>query len=285
MGKTEFAGSCYQNMYAELSGKIHYPPWRGPEILVHGKLNSLQICVLQKVAETENRDIVIFQTDDDCEWQRPRCCWARTELAHAISSVSFRYVLGEKKNQWLRVVTDCPHHKRIPLRPSCVSAWWSILRVLFCICVWQRKLPGPQHLGLHYQTGATLWGNFSPEEDRFETLNNSQPWVGFAGAMVNELERAGKPGRRVEQKKRSGWKANSLSGFWWFLFCGRPKCICQSSLGWWWRSGWGDNFRCWVCRCCCFFVQVVWSVLLAQRLGHEQLVATQNLHPGSQHPY
>jgi len=63
-GQKEFAGSCYQNMYAELSGKIHYPPWRGPEILVHGKLNSLQICVLQKVAETENRDIVIFQTDD-----------------------------------------------------------------------------------------------------------------------------------------------------------------------------------------------------------------------------
>ena len=63
-GQDGFAGSCYQNMYAELSGKIHHPPWKGPEILVHGRLNRLQLCVLQKVAETENRDIVIFQTDD-----------------------------------------------------------------------------------------------------------------------------------------------------------------------------------------------------------------------------
>ena len=63
-GQKRFAGRCYQDMYAELSVKIHYPPWKGPEILVHGRLNSLQLCVLQKVAETEDRDIVIFRTDD-----------------------------------------------------------------------------------------------------------------------------------------------------------------------------------------------------------------------------
>ena len=66
-GQDGFAGRCYQDMYAELSGKIHYPPWKGPEILVHGRLNRLQLCVLQKVAETEDRDIVIFQTHEDGE--------------------------------------------------------------------------------------------------------------------------------------------------------------------------------------------------------------------------
>jgi len=66
-GQDGFAGRCYQDMYAELSGKIQYPPWKGPEILVHGRLNRLQLCVLQKVAETEDRDIVIFQAHEDGE--------------------------------------------------------------------------------------------------------------------------------------------------------------------------------------------------------------------------
>ena len=54
-------------MYAELSGKIHYPRWTGPEILVHWRLNRFQLCVLQKVAKTEDRDIVLFSTDEDGE--------------------------------------------------------------------------------------------------------------------------------------------------------------------------------------------------------------------------
>ena len=35
-GQESFAGRFYQDMYAELSGKIHYPRWTGPEILVDG---------------------------------------------------------------------------------------------------------------------------------------------------------------------------------------------------------------------------------------------------------
>jgi len=65
-GQDGFAGRCYQDMYAELSDKIYYPLWKGPEILVHGRLSRLQLCVLQKVAETEDRDIVIFQAHEDC---------------------------------------------------------------------------------------------------------------------------------------------------------------------------------------------------------------------------
>lgn len=52
--------TCMRN-----SDKIYYPPWKGPEILVHGRLSRLQLCVLQKVAETEDRDIVIFQAHED----------------------------------------------------------------------------------------------------------------------------------------------------------------------------------------------------------------------------
>ena len=35
-GQESFAGRFYQDMYAELSGKIRYPRWTGPEILVDG---------------------------------------------------------------------------------------------------------------------------------------------------------------------------------------------------------------------------------------------------------